>query len=95
MPKDSVRDPSDLLGDGGSSTRDNWDGTTHETVYDRERGTHISWDHDKDGGYVSGSGHTYDDRSGKSISDWDRDRDRDRGKDKDKGKDKGKGWGWF
>ncbi|MBI2268300.1 MAG: hypothetical protein HYU80_02490 [Candidatus Blackburnbacteria bacterium] len=88
MPRDSgPAEPADLLSDGGSSSRDKGGGITHETIYDRERGTHISWDHDKDGDYISGSGHTRDDRAKSTISDWDqgrdRDRDRDRGKDKD------------
>ncbi len=98
MPRDSgPSEPADLLGDGGSSSRDNRDGTTHESIYDRDRGQHISGDNDKDGNYVDHSGHTRDDRTGETISDWDRDRDRDRdkGKDGDKDSDKGKGWGWF
>lgn len=96
MPKDSgPAEPADLMDRGVSSSRDNRDGTTHETVADKDRGSHISWDHDKDGNYVSGSGHTRDDRSDRTISDWDRDRDQDKDKGKDKDRDKGKGWGWF
>ncbi len=37
MPRDSgPSEPADLLGDGGSSSRDNRDGTTHESIYDRD-----------------------------------------------------------
>jgi len=62
-------EPSDLLSDGGSSTSEKGD-VTHEVIYDRDRQEHISWDHDSDGNYVSGSGHTSDDKTG-NVRSWD------------------------
>lgn len=52
------RNPSSILPNGGDRTRGNTDGTTHETIYDRDRNERISWDHDRDGNYIPGSGHT-------------------------------------
>ncbi|BCX15006.1 MAG: hypothetical protein KatS3mg088_689 [Patescibacteria group bacterium] len=70
-PGNDPKEPADLLKDGGSSSTPNEFGGTHEVIYDRERGQHISWDTYKDGTYVPGSGHTRDDNSGKTISRWD------------------------
>ena len=65
------QDPSDLLDNGGSSSTPNEYGGSHEVIYDRDKGTHISWDTYPDGTYVPGSGHTRDDRADKTIWDWD------------------------
>lgn len=65
------KEPSDLLSDGGSSTSDKGGGVTHEVVYDRDRQEHISWDHDKNGDYIQGSGHTSNDTGHEKPSFWD------------------------
>lgn len=70
-PGNDPKEPADLLQDGGSSSTPNEYGGTHEVIYDRERGQHISWDTYKDGTYVPSSGHTRDDNSNKTISKWD------------------------
>lgn len=56
----SPSNPSDILPNGGDRTRGNADGTIHETIYDRDRNERISWDHDRSGNYIPGSGHTVD-----------------------------------
>ena len=43
---------------------------SHHTWYDGDKGSHISWDTDKDGNYQKGSGHETDHESGKVYS-WD------------------------
>lgn len=66
------QDPSDLIPNGGDTNNPNEYGGNHETIYDRNRGQHISWDNDRNGDYVPDSGHTRDDRNHRTINDWDR-----------------------
>lgn len=68
------RNPSGVLPNGGDNTRNNRDGTIHESIYDRDRGERISWDHDHDGNYVPGSGHTANQDESRDIPNryWDR-----------------------
>ena len=65
------REPADLLRDGGSNSDPNQYGGNHEVIYDRDHGSHISWDTYPDGTYVPGSGHTTLHDGGLPIS-WDR-----------------------
>ncbi|MDD4135792.1 MAG: hypothetical protein PHN66_01845 [Candidatus Shapirobacteria bacterium] len=68
------RGPSGILPNGGDHTRDNRDGSIHESIYDRDRGERISWDHDRDGNYIPGSGHTANQDDSRDIPNryWDR-----------------------
>lgn len=60
----------DTFGDRvGFSSHDNDRGGQHSTAYDREGGSHISWDTDRNGDYVSGSGHGTD-HSDHSHDSW-------------------------
>lgn len=43
---------------------------THHTWYDGDRNSRISWDSDRDGDYVPGSGHEVDQGSGRVVSRW-------------------------
>ena len=42
----------------------------HHTWHDGDRNSRISWDTDRDGNYVSGSGHEVDQNSGRTVSRW-------------------------
>jgi hypothetical protein len=79
MPSGS--EPKDLLPSGVERSTPNPDGTTHQVIVDRDRQSHISWDTDKDGQYITGSGHETDDRGKpKERSSWfttQEERDRD------------------
>ena len=68
-PGSEPREPADILSDGGSSTTPNEYGGSHETIYDRERQEHISWETDPDGEYIPGSGHTTDDLT-QEVDPW-------------------------
>lgn len=65
------KEPADLLRDGGSSSKPNSYGGNHETIYDKDRQSHISWDTDKKRDYVPGTGHTVNDKTGETKF-WDR-----------------------
>jgi hypothetical protein len=62
-------DRDDNPGGAGYSERDNRDGGGHHTLYDHDTDNHISWDTDRDGDYIPGSGH--EDRDGSKVNDWD------------------------
>lgn len=53
----------------GYSERKRQDGTTHHSLYQKNRDDHISWDTNRNGDFIEGSGHR--DRNGrKKGNDW-------------------------
>lgn len=65
------KNPSDLLKNGGTNHSQNEYGGNHYTVYDRDGNRRMSWDTDRNGEYVHGSGHDKSDQSRDSINRWD------------------------
>ena len=69
-PGDGARgDNSDNPGGAGYSERSNDQGGSHSTLYDQNSNDHISWDTDRGGNYISGTGHQ--NRDGGKVADWD------------------------
>lgn len=60
------------MGSGyNQSPNQNQYGGYHHTLYDRNSNNHISWDTDRNGDYVDGTGH--EDRDNQRVNDWPRD----------------------
>ena len=62
-----VQEPGPL--GSGFSERPNEYGGYHRTLYDPKSDNHISWDTDRNGDYMDGTGH--EDRDGRVRKQWD------------------------
>ena len=67
-PKDQGDRGRDGFGHGTGHTSSSRGDGDHHTAFGE--GSHISWDSDRNGDYVTGSGHSRDHGSGHSVS-WD------------------------
>ncbi len=54
----------------GFNEKPNQNGGFHRTLYDPKKDNHISWDTDKNGDYIKGTGH--EDKDGKVVNQWDK-----------------------
>ena len=62
--------PSDLLKNGGSNSYSNQYGGEHNSIYDKDSNSRMSWDTNENGEYINGTGHDKPDQNKDRINRW-------------------------